>query len=221
MDGAGTAVALSAPNTPTAAKQERLLKPKTNEDVAHLLERAAKGFRAGNLARAESDAQAVLKAVPDHPEALYCLGLVRYRQGRATQGIDLLRKALSRHPGFAPCSVTLSKMLLDTGDGAGAVRVLSDAAAQSPGDANLLFELGRTRIMLNDPSGGAEDLGRALELAPEAAPIYGSLGGVAASVSAAAASIPSSMKRSSIHRRVPPHMLLGADGHSLAMWACP
>ena len=176
MDGAGTAVALSAPNTPTAAKQERLLKPKTNEDVAHLLERAAKGFRAGNLARAESDAQAVLKAVPDHPEALYCLGLVRYRQGRATQGIDLLRKALSRHPGFAPCSVTLSKMLLDTGDGAGAVRVLSDAAAQSPGDANLLFELGRTRIMLNDPSGGAEDLGRALELAPEAAPIYGSLG---------------------------------------------
>ena len=159
-----------------AAKQERLLKPKTNEDVAHLLERAAKGFRAGNLSRAESDAQAVLKAVPDHPEALYCLGLVRYRQGRAVQGIDLLRKALARHPGFAPCSVTLSKMLLDTGDGDGAVRVLSDAAAQSPGDANLLYELGRTRILLGDPAGGAEDLGRAAELAPNAPPVFGSLG---------------------------------------------
>ena len=44
------------------------MKPKSTDDVAHLLERAAKAFRAGNLSRAESDAEKVLKSLPDHPE---------------------------------------------------------------------------------------------------------------------------------------------------------
>ena len=152
------------------------MKAKTEEDVVHLMERAAKAFRAGNLNRAESDANAVLKAVPNHPEALYCLGLVRHNQGRPAQGIELLKKALTAHPGFAPCSVTLSKMLLEAGDTKGAVQVMSDALTQAPGDANIAFELGRTQIIVGNPEAGAQALGRAAELAPEAPPVYGSLG---------------------------------------------
>ena len=152
------------------------MKPKTADDIARLMARAGQAFRAGNLTRAGKDAEDVLKAVSDHGEALYCLGLVRHNQGKTVQAMTLLRRALAAHPGFAPCAVTLSKMLLETGDGDGALRVLSDALAQAPGDANLAFELGRTRIILGDPAGGAEDLGRAAELAPEAPPVYGSLG---------------------------------------------
>ncbi|PIW26749.1 MAG: hypothetical protein COW30_13405 [Rhodospirillales bacterium CG15_BIG_FIL_POST_REV_8_21_14_020_66_15] len=152
------------------------MNPKTEDDVARLIDRAAQAFRAGDLARAEQDAEAALKAVPDHPEALYCLGLVRHNQGKATLAIGLLRRALAAYPAFAPCSVTLSKMLLEAGDGAAAVQVLSDARTRAPADANLAFELGRTRIILGDPAGGAEDLGRAAELAPDAPPVYGSLG---------------------------------------------
>lgn len=152
------------------------MKPKTADDVARLMERAGQAFRAGNLARAGKDAEDVLKAVPDHGEALYCLGLVRHNQGKTVQAISLLRRALTAHPEFAPCAVTLSKMLLDSGDNQGAIQVLSDAQARLPEDPNLAFELGRTRIMLGDPAGGAEDLGRAAELAPEAPPVYGSLG---------------------------------------------
>jgi tetratricopeptide (TPR) repeat protein len=152
------------------------LKPKTADDIARLMTRAGQAFRAGNLTRAGKDAEDVLKAVPEHPEALYCLGLVRHNQGKAVQAIGLLRRALAAHPEFVPCAVTLSKMLLETGDGDGAVRVLNDAQTRLPGDANLAFELGRTRILLGDPAGGAEDLGRAAELAPDAPPVYGSLG---------------------------------------------
>ncbi|HBQ48141.1 MAG TPA: hypothetical protein DD728_04505 [Hyphomonas atlantica] len=152
------------------------MKPKTADDVARLMERAGQAFRAGNLSRARKDAEDVLKAVPDHPEALYCLGLVRHNQGKTVQAIALLRRALAAHPEFSPCAVTLSKMLLDSGDNEGAIRVLSDARARLPDDPNLSFELGRTRIMLGDPTGGAEDLGRAAELAPEAPPVYGALG---------------------------------------------
>ena len=152
------------------------MKPKTADDIARLMARAGQAFRAGNLTRAGKDAEDVLKAVPEHGEALYCLGLVRHNQGKAVQAVALLRRALAAHPEFAPCAVTLSKMLLEAGDGDGALRVLGDALARSPGDANLAFELGRTRIILGDPAGGAEDLGRAAELAPEAPPVYGSLG---------------------------------------------
>ncbi|MEQ8227035.1 MAG: tetratricopeptide repeat protein [Rhodospirillales bacterium] len=152
------------------------MKPKTEKDVAHLMERAAKAFRAGNLKRAESDANSVLKAVPNHPEALYCLGLVRHNQGRSAQAIEHLKRALAQYPDFAPCSVTLSKMLLETGDGPGAVQVMTDALAQAPGDANIAFELGRTQIITGNPQAGAEALGRAAELAPDAPPIFGSLG---------------------------------------------
>jgi tetratricopeptide (TPR) repeat protein len=152
------------------------VRPKTEEDVAHLIDRAAKAFRAGNLSKAASDAEAVLKAVPNHPEALYCLGLVRHNQGKPSVAIGLLRQALTAYPGFAPCSVTLSKMLLEAGDAPGALQVLADAQTRDPSDANLAFELGRTKIIVGDPAGGAEALGRAAELAPEAPPVYGSLG---------------------------------------------
>ena len=47
---------------PPALRRGRL-KPKSTDDVAHLLERAAKAFRAGNLSRAESDAEKVLKSL--------------------------------------------------------------------------------------------------------------------------------------------------------------
>ncbi len=156
------------------------MKPKSTDDVAHLLERAAKAFRAGNLSRAESDAEKVLKSLPDHPEALYCLGLVRHRQGRPPQAIEYLRRAMTKHPGFIPCAVTLSKMLLEAGDGDGAVRTLSEARAHaapgSPDFANLSYELGRTHIILGNPAAGLEDLAQAAELAPEAPPVYGTLG---------------------------------------------
>lgn len=152
------------------------MKPKTADDIARLMARAGQAFRAGNLSRAGKDAEDVLKAVPDHPEALYCLGLVRHNQGKAVQAISLLQRALAAHPEFAPCAVTLSKMLLDSGDSEDALQVLCDAQARLPDDPNLSFELGRTRIMLGDPAGGAEALGRAAELAPEAPPVYGSLG---------------------------------------------
>lgn len=140
------------------------------------MERAAKAFRAGNLKRAESDANSVLKAVPNHPEALYCLGLVRHNQGRPVQAIEHLKRALAQYPDFAPCAVTLSKMLLEAGDGPGAVQVMTDVHAHLPDDANIAFELGRTQIITGNPQAGAEALGRAAELAPEAPPVFGSLG---------------------------------------------
>ncbi|MBD3666502.1 MAG: tetratricopeptide repeat protein, partial [Kangiella sp.] len=77
-------------------------------------------------------------------------------------------------------AVTLSKMLLESGDGDGAVRTLAEARTQaapgSPDAANLSYELGRTHIILGNPAAGLEDLAQAAELAPEAPPVYGTLG---------------------------------------------
>jgi len=43
----------------------------------------------------------ILKVVPDHADVLHLLGIVRARQGREPEAVELYRKALARRPGDA------------------------------------------------------------------------------------------------------------------------
>jgi tetratricopeptide (TPR) repeat protein len=59
--------------------------------------RAAHAYAQGRFDEVEAISTAILKAVPDHFDALHLLGVLRGRQGRLAEALNLLDKATSRN----------------------------------------------------------------------------------------------------------------------------
>lgn len=64
--------------------------PDINRRIAEALDRQ----RAGDAPTAEAMYHGILADVPDHPEALYLLGLARHQQGAHQDALELIRQAL-------------------------------------------------------------------------------------------------------------------------------
>jgi predicted O-linked N-acetylglucosamine transferase (SPINDLY family) len=79
-----------------------------------LLARAQQGFASGNLAEAERNCGAILKAQPDHVDALHLLGLVHLQRNELADAHRLLTRVLALRPGApAPlhnCGIVLHKL---------------------------------------------------------------------------------------------------------------
>src|SRR3954452_20892514 len=79
---------------------------------------------AGDLARAESAARAVLQQDPSHGSALHLLGRIAMSSGRGPEAVDLLRRAVAAAPDLAAAHADLGRLLAGAnqlGAGAGAV----------------------------------------------------------------------------------------------------
>ena len=59
--------------------------------------RAAQAYGLGRFDEVEAISTAILKAVPDHFDALHLLGVLRGRQGRLADALDLLDRATARN----------------------------------------------------------------------------------------------------------------------------
>lgn len=65
------------------------------------LERAVRLHRRGELKKAETIYRRILKASPDHPDALHLLGCIELTKSNSETAIDLMKKAIARAPGVA------------------------------------------------------------------------------------------------------------------------
>jgi tetratricopeptide (TPR) repeat protein len=79
------------------------------------LQVAAQALAAGNLQRAETELQSVLRSSSEEPRALDLLGVVRVLQHRDTEAEELFRRAVRRKPEFASAHAHLGLLFFQTG----------------------------------------------------------------------------------------------------------
>jgi len=89
----------------------------------------------GNEAEAERLLRQAMALAPGSGVAAHALGLSLIRQRKVPEALGALAEALKREPENARFAYVYAVALHDTGDRAGALRVLEAAAARHPGDA--------------------------------------------------------------------------------------
>jgi len=85
---------------------------------------------------------ALLRDDPRSADALWRLGVVRWRRGRSSDAVGLWREAVAADPGHAPALADLGIAYLAAGDASGAKVAWLRAAAADPGLASVWYRLG-------------------------------------------------------------------------------
>jgi tetratricopeptide (TPR) repeat protein len=76
------------------------VKPARNLSLANALNAALEHHHAGRLNDAEALYRQILSTAPDHPDALYLLGMIAYEVGKNGAAVELVGRALSLNPRF-------------------------------------------------------------------------------------------------------------------------
>jgi tetratricopeptide (TPR) repeat protein len=120
------------------------------------LERAAELIRRGQLARAEAELAAVLRASPEEANALNLLGVVRAQQKRRGEAEQLFLRAVKSSPALLGAFVNLGQLYMSTGDDERALWAFDAAAALAPEHPEVNYHLAAIRE-------GRREFARALE----------------------------------------------------------
>ncbi|HZB93642.1 MAG TPA: tetratricopeptide repeat protein [Stellaceae bacterium] len=112
------------------------------------LEAARQHHLAGRLAEAEAGYGGILARDPSHAEAVHSLGLLAYQQGRADEGVALLRQSIALAPDVAYFGPNLATVLTELGRFAEAEACCRSFLAQGPADAAAHYHLGNALMGL-------------------------------------------------------------------------
>ena len=106
--------------------------------------------REGALDQAELGYRAILKARPNHFDALHFLAVLRLHQGRGSEALDLIRAALKLNPRAAPAHSNHGLILRKSGRAEAALAAFDKALALKPDHVEalnnrggVLYEFGR------------------------------------------------------------------------------
>jgi tetratricopeptide (TPR) repeat protein len=105
----------------------------------------------GRLREAEKLYARVLKAAPDHFDALHLLGLVKAQGGQMGEAHQLMSGALKLNPQMPDAWMNLANVLHALKRDAEALDCLDKALALRPGDTNALQSRGNTLLALGRP----------------------------------------------------------------------
>lgn len=124
--------------------------------------------RHGDLERAEAVYQAILKALPDEPNALHFLGLLRLQQRRHDEAQALVRRALERVPDDPGIWLNFGNLLLESQRFDEAVDAYKRASELAPDNLMVFNNLGLLQSRRNNLDLAEACFLQALALAPEA-----------------------------------------------------
>jgi arylsulfatase A-like enzyme/Flp pilus assembly protein TadD len=110
---------------------------------------------------------AYLRRVPDAAEIRVLAGTAAYRMQRYDEAQRHLRGALEQQPDNLPALTGLGLVLGETGDDAGAARVLARAVSLAEDDPNVLTLYGVAAARSGDVEAGRRALRRSLRLKPD------------------------------------------------------
>jgi tetratricopeptide (TPR) repeat protein len=99
-------------------------------------------LREGRLEEAERVLGRILRQAPDHPHALYALGLLRHRQGRSGEAVALLERAMPALDRDPVACFNMATVLLEQGRADEAADALRRALALRPGYDDAELQLG-------------------------------------------------------------------------------
>jgi protein O-GlcNAc transferase len=125
--------------------------------------------RAGRFDAAEAAYRALLSAAPDHPDLLRLLGLLRFQQGAPDDSVQLLERAVTRHPDFLEGHRSLAAVLDRLGRRDAALDHHAEAARLAPGDPGVHNDFGCALLAAGRPAEAADILRIAIGLAADLA----------------------------------------------------
>ncbi|MCH7959395.1 MAG: tetratricopeptide repeat protein [Candidatus Hydrogenedentes bacterium] len=133
-------------------------------------------FTHEDLEKAEYHASLAVEHKPRFSKGLYNLGVIRRKQERHIEAIELFRKALRRHPEYLDARQQLGNALHDSGDLQGARAAYEKALDFDPEFTDAQFALGHMLLKLGDAPAAEKYFWTYIELEPDQAQGYGSLG---------------------------------------------
>ena len=120
-------------------------------NLAQALQEAVGLHQQGRLRDAEKLYARVLKAAPDHFDALHLLGLVKAQNGQMGDAYRLMSAALKTNPNAPDALVNFANVLHALKRDAEALECLDKALAMRPGDLEALLYRGNALSALNRP----------------------------------------------------------------------
>jgi predicted TPR repeat methyltransferase len=140
-----------------------------------LLAQAIDLHRANRLREAEPLYAAVLAAVPDDPDALHFLGVLKHRQNASDEAVTLIRRSLALAPGNVGAHNNLGNVLLEMGRVDEAAAAYRRVVELYPDAADAHHNLGVALQALDRPAEAEAALDRAVALEPRRALYHHSL----------------------------------------------
>jgi len=132
-----------------------------------VLESAGAALRAGDLARAESLAQAVLAAHPDLADAAHILGVIAHRRGQNLEALPLIDRALALNDANAEAHGNRGTVLCALSRFADAVQSFDTAIASGAASAETHCNRGLALHELGRFGEATESFRKSLQLQPD------------------------------------------------------
>ncbi len=149
---------------------------RTLNAAEQLLDSGRREHRRGALDKALAAYQKVLVQLPEHPDALYLMGLVLYRQQQAARAIALVERATIVDPQHALAHASLAQIYQDQAAHKRAVMYFRRATALNPQSPDVLNGLGLSLYKLGKNQPALEAFKSALLLKPDMAEAHNNLG---------------------------------------------
>ena len=140
------------------------------------IELAVEHHTAGELSKAESICQQILKSDPNHPVALHLLGVVANQSGKNDIAVDFLKKALALRPDYVEAHNNLGNVLVDIGKLDDAVTSYQKVLEFEPDLAGVHNNLGNAQQQLGRLDEALASFQKALSIEPDLAEAHNNLG---------------------------------------------
>jgi len=136
------------------------------EAIGRAINDAAEHYRQGRLDDADRLCTRILKAAPDHFDALHLAGLVKLDAGKAAAAQGLLARALKLQPGSAPVLANLGRTLSALNRDDEALAAIDKALTLAPTSFEALNHRGNVLLKLGRAQEAAEAFGRVMAIEP-------------------------------------------------------
>ena len=133
-------------------------------------------FANGDLEKADYHATLAVEHHPRNVKAVYNLGIVRVKQERHTEAIELFRNALLLYPEFLDARQHLGNTLRESGDISGAREAYEKALEFNPEFSDAHFGLGQLLLELGDARAAETHFWTYINLEPDQVEGHASLG---------------------------------------------
>lgn len=133
-------------------------------------------FRKGRYEDALATAQTVSTSGQQDDAFLSLLGDIEAHLGNSAKAAEIFRSAINRNPDNDQYYLSLTLVQLRDNDVAGAEQTLQKGLARIPGSGKMIWGQGLISVMKGNTKQAAERLERAVELMPEWAGSYSTLG---------------------------------------------
>ena len=159
-------------------KKKRVLGSHASPAQQNILQQALVHHQAGRFLQAESLYAQILKAKPNHPEALNYLGMLAHDTGNIKMAIELIHKAINSRPDYVEAYLNLGFVLLVQGKTDEAITIYQRLLTIKPDHAEAHYNLGIAFKKQGDLDAAIASNRRAVTLKPDYAFAYFNLGTV-------------------------------------------